>query len=179
MSRLNIVSQEQASDRVQGLFSDVKEQLGMVPNFIGVLANSPAVLESFLHASSGLAGGTLDLATRERIALAVAEENACEYCVAAHTALAEQAGLDGDEIIAARNGGSADAKADAAVKFAREVLENKGAVTSAELNAVRESGFSDGEIVEIIANVAVNTWTNFLGKAGQIDIDFPEVALLN
>ena len=106
--------------------------------------------------NSSLHGGALDAKTGERIALAIAEENSCQYCVSAHTALAQRAGLDAAEIEAARRGESADAKADAAVKFSRSVLDNLGDVTTAELQAVRESGYSEGEIVEIVTLVGLN-----------------------
>jgi AhpD family alkylhydroperoxidase len=108
----------------------------------------------------------------------MAEGNGCQYCVSAHTALGKQAGLDESEIRAAREGGSADAKADAAVKFAQAILDNKGDITTGELNAVREAGYDDGEIVEIIGHIGLNVLTNFFAKAARIDIDFPEVQLL-
>ncbi len=178
MARLNIVDSDLATGEAKELLDAVQQQLGATPNFIRVLANSPSTLAGFVSLNSNLGRGKLDLQTRERIALAMAEANACQYCVSAHTVLADQAGLDEAEIQAARAGSSSDTKADAAVKFAKSVLDSKGEVTTGELEAVREAGFDDEEIVEIIAHVAVNTWTNFLGKVGRIDIDFPEVALL-
>ena len=174
MSRINLVDPNQATGEAQELL----QQLGTAPNFMKAMANSPSTLAGFIALNSNLGRGKLDVKTRERIALAMSEANACQYCVSAHSALGSEAGLSEDEIAAARQGASADAKADAAVKFARAVLDNSGDVTSAEFNAVREAGFGDEEIIEIIAHVAINTWTNFIGKIGQIDIDFPEVALL-
>lgn len=178
MARLNIVDSDLATGETKQLLDAAQQQLGATPNFIRVLANSPSTLAGFVSLNSNLGRGKLDLQTRERIALAMAEANACQYCVSAHTVLADQAGLDEAEIQAARAGSSSDTKADAAVKFARSVLDSKGEVATGELQAVREAGFDDEEIVEIIAHVAVNTWSNFLGKVGRIDIDFPEVALL-
>ncbi len=179
MSRLNVVERESATGPTRDLLDAVQKQFGRVPNFMAVLANDPGSLEGFTKFHAALGNGRLDQQTRERIALAMAEANACQYCVSAHTALGARAGLDESEIEAARRGGSADAKADAAVRFAKTVLDNDGDVTTAELNDVRDAGFDDGEIVEIIAHVAINTWTNFLGKVGQIDVDFPEVELLD
>ena len=155
----------------------MQKALGAAPNFMKVLASSPGALAGFLGLEGSLRKGALDVATRERIALALAESNGCQYCVSAHTALAGKAGLAKDEIEAARLGGSADPKADAAVKFARAVHEHKGEVTTAELDAVRAAGLDDGEIVEIIAHVGLNVLTNYVGKVGRVDIDFPEVEL--
>ncbi|MBI5011276.1 MAG: carboxymuconolactone decarboxylase family protein, partial [Methylocystis sp.] len=126
----------------------------------------------------GIAGaGFLDPQTRERIALAVAEQNACQYCVSAHTAIDRKAGLDTQEMLANRMGRSSDAKAEAALAFARALVEHAGQVSKAEFDAVRAAGHSDGEIIEIITHVAMNIFTNLLGKATQIEIDFPEIQL--
>ena len=111
------------------------------------------------------------------LALAVAEQNACQYCVSAHTALGRKAGLDNDEMLANREGTSSDAKAAAALAFAHALVENTGDVTRAELDAVRGAGHDDAEIVEIITHVALNLFTNLIGKAAQVDIDFPKIEL--
>ena len=149
----------------------------MVPNFIRVLANSPAALQAFLglHGISG--AGALDAKTRERIALTVAEQNACQYCVSAHTAIGRKSGLDNDEMLANRAGRSSDAKAEAALGFARALNDNMGQVTPAEFAAVKMAGHSDAEVVEIITHVALNIFTNLLGKATEVEIDFPKVDL--
>jgi len=179
MSRLNHVTPEAAEGEVRKLYETIQRQLGGVPNFMQILGNSPPALSAFLGFNGELSRGRLDAKVRERIALSTAEANGCEYCVSAHTALGEQAGLSSGEIAAARVGSSGDVRARAALEFAKTVLEQRGDVTSDELNLAREAGFDDGEIVEIIAHVALNVLTNFLGKVGQIDIDFPRVELLN
>jgi len=178
MSRLNHVDPTAAQGETAKLYSQIQRQLGGVPNFMQVLGNSPAALAAFLGFNGNLSRGSLDPKTRERIALSTAESNACQYCVSAHTALGEKAGLSAAEIAAARQAGSEDARAQAALTFANTVLENRGEVTSAELRAVRDAGFDDAQVVEIISHVALNALTNFLGKVGQIDIDFPKVDLL-
>ena len=119
MSRINVVNNENANAEQQALLDAIQAQLGMVPNFLKVLANSPAALRAFLGLHGIASEGSLDAQTRERIALAVAQQNACEYCVSAHTAIGRKAGLNGAEIEANRAGTSQDAKAAAAVKFAR------------------------------------------------------------
>ncbi|HSO07299.1 MAG TPA: carboxymuconolactone decarboxylase family protein, partial [Pelomicrobium sp.] len=108
-----------------------------------------------------------------------AEENGCQYCVSAHTAIGRHAGLSNEEMLLNRQGGSGDARAAAAVAFAKALNEHLGEVTTAEFEAVRAAGFSDGEIVEIITAVALNVFTNLLGKSTLIPIDFPKVAFLD
>ena len=149
----------------------------MVPNFLKVFANSPAALRAFLGLHGIANEGSLDPQTRERIALAMAEKNACQYCVSAHSAIGRKAGLDNAEIEANRAGTSQDAKAKSAVKFARALADNNGEVTTAELLEVRNAGYSDADIVEIITHVGMNILTNILGKASRVEIDFPTVEL--
>lgn len=177
MTRVAIVTPQTATGQARTLLDTVQSDLGMVPNFIRVLANSPAALAGFLGLHGIAGAGALDMLTRERIALAVAEQNACQYCVSAHTAIGRKAGLDGAEMLANRQGRSADAKAEAALTFARALVEHTGDVTAAEVEAVRAAGHSDAEIVEIIAHVALNIFTNLIGKATKVEIDFPKVAL--
>jgi len=177
MSRINVVTTEQANEQQLALFTAIEQQLGVVPNFLKVFANSPAALEAFLGLHSIANAGELDGKTKERIALGLAEQNACQYCVSAHTAIGKKAGLSGDEILANRAGGSQDAKAAVAVKFSRSLAENNGDVTTAELLEIRNAGYSDAEIVEIITHVGMNILTNILGKASRVEIDFPKIEL--
>lgn len=177
MSRINVIERETGNPEQLALFDAIQGQLGMVPNFLKVLANSPAALRAFLGLHEITAEGSLDPQTRERIALAVAEQNGCEYCVSAHTAIGRKAGLAGDEIEANRFGTSHDAKAAAAVKFARALVEHTGEITTAELLEVRNAGYSESDIVEIIVHVGMNILTNIVGKASRVEIDFPKVEL--
>ncbi|MEJ2794345.1 peroxidase-related enzyme [Iodobacter sp. LRB] len=177
MSRINVVTTETATAEQQALFDAIHAQLGIVPNFLKVFANSPVALRSFLGLHGIANGGSLDLQTRERIALALAQQNSCEYCLSAHTAIGSKAGLNGDEIAANRSGTSQDAKAAIAVKLARSLAEHNGDITTAELIEARNAGFTDGDIVEIITHVGMNILTNILGKASRLEIDFPKVTL--
>lgn len=177
MSRINTVTKETANLEQQALFDAIQAKLGGVPNFLKILANSPAALRAFLGLHSIANDGSLDSQTRERIALAVAQQNSCEYCVSAHTAIGHKAGLDSAEIQVNRSGSSQDAKAAVAVKFARSLVDNMGEVTSAEIIEAREAGYNDAELVEIITHVAMNIFTNIIGKASRVDIDFPKVDL--
>jgi uncharacterized peroxidase-related enzyme len=178
MSRLPVIDPRSATGAAATLLSAVQAQLGVTPNFIRVLANSPKALEGFLGLYGAAAGFAVDKATQERIALAVAEGNGCQYCVSAHTAIGRHAGLSNEEMRLNRQGSSSDARAAAAVAFAKALNEHLGEVTTAEFDAARTAGLSDGEIVEIIAVVALNIFTNVLGKATRVEIDFPKVELL-
>ncbi len=178
MSRIPTIDPNTASGDARRLLDAVQSQLGVVPNFARVLANAPRALEGFLGLYGAAAAFSLDKATQERIALAIAESNACQYCVSAHTAIGRRAGLSNEEMLLNRQGSSVDAKAAAAVALARALNDNLGDITTAELEAACAAGLSVAEVVETIAVVALNIYTNLIGKATQVDIDFPKVALL-
>jgi len=124
--------------------------------------------------NGALGKGSLDSKTRERIALAVAQINGCDYCLAAHTYLGSNlAKLSDEEIAANRNGTSTDDKAAIAVTFATNIVNFRGQVSAAAVQAVRDAGYSDAEVVEIVAHVALNTLTNYVNEALGTAIDFP------
>lgn len=179
MNRIAIPSVEQTPAASRPLLEAVNKQLGTVPNLMKVLGNSPAALGGYLGLSGALGKGTLGAKTGERIALAVAEFNGCNYCLAAHSYLGKNlAKLDDAEIHANRNGGSHDGKADAAVRFAVQVVKARGHVQEADVAAVKAAGYSDAEVIEIVAHVALNTLTNYVNEVAQTTIDFPAVDLL-
>ena len=176
MSRIPIPATDKEPSAAQPLLASVKKQLGTVPNLLRILANSPASLEAYIGFSSAVAKGTLDAATRERIALAVAEVNGCDYCLSAHTYLARNvARLDDAEITANRSGASNDMKANAAVQFAAKLARERGRVSEADIAAVKHAGYSDAELVEIITHVGLNFFTNTVNVALDTDIDFPRI----
>jgi uncharacterized peroxidase-related enzyme len=157
----------------------VHRQLGSVPNLFRLVANSPAALEGYLAMSSALSKGSLPPQTRERIALAIAQFNDCGYCLAAHSFLGKNmAKLSDAELAANRHGASLDPKADAAVRFAAKVAQQRGHVSDADVRSVRLAGYADAQIVEIVQHVALNTWTNYLNSVAQTEIDFPAVPAL-
>ena len=160
----------------QPLLEAVKKQLGVVPNLFRLVATSPAALEGYLGMNAALNKGALPAATRERIALAVAEINGCNYCLSAHTYLAKNvAKLDDAEITANRSGASNDPRADAAVRFAAKVAQARGHIANSDLSAVRLAGYDDAQIIEIVQHVALNTWTNYINEVAKTEIDFPVV----
>ncbi|KUR73594.1 alkylhydroperoxidase [Novosphingobium fuchskuhlense] len=165
-----------APEASRPLLEAVNKALGTVPNLHRLVATSPAALEGYLAMNGALGKGKLPAATRERIALAVAELNGCDYCLSAHTYLGKNlARLDDAEITANRNGTSNDPKADAAVRFATQLVKARGHVSAAEVEAVRAAGYTDAQALEIVQHVALNTWTNYVNSAFQTEIDFPVV----
>ena len=162
------------------LLEAVNKQLGVVPNLFRLVSNSPAALEGYLSLSGALGKGALPAPTRERIALAVAEINGCDYCLSAHAYLGKNlAKLDDAEIAANRRGGSTDAKADAAVRFAAKVVQTRGHIEDGDLSAIKSAGYSDAQVIEIVQHVALNTWTNYINLVAKTDIDFPVVHAFN
>lgn len=175
MARLIAVDPAKATGKAKELLDVVKAKIGMTPNMMRTMANSPAVLEGYLGFSAALAGGSLNPKLREQIALAVAESNSCEYCLSAHTAIGKMVGLGEIEITESRKAASNDPRVNAALKFARIVVARRGEVTDDDLGYIRQAGYSDGEIAEIIANVVLNIFTNYFNHIAQTEVDFPKV----
>ena len=175
MSRITVPSFETAPAASQPMLEAVRKQLGVIPNSFRVLSLSPAALQGLLGLNGAL-GKALDLKTRERIAIAIAQSNDCDYCLSAHSYIGlNLAKIDAAEIGLARKGGSADPRANAAVAFALRINEERGKVSDADMQAVKAAGFTDGQIVEIIAVVAENIFTNLLNIVAGTEIDFPVV----
>ena len=177
MSRLNIPSSiESSPPGSQASLGAVARSLGSVPNLFRLVANSPAALKGYLALSGAVASSTLDPKTQERVALVVAEQNGCDYCLSAHTYLGRNvATLDDAEITANRNGSSNDMQAAAAVRFAAQLVRSRGHLADADVQAVKAAGYSDAQIVEIVLAVALNTFTNYVNEVARTEIDFPVV----
>jgi uncharacterized peroxidase-related enzyme len=177
MSRLHTPTLETAPAAAQPMLHAVRRHLGIAPNLVRIIANSPAALQGYLALDGALANGELDRSTRERIALAVSEVNGCDYCLSAHTYLGKNvAHLDEAEIARNRDGASADPKADAALRFAVRVVRDRGHVTDADLAALKAAGYGDGAAIEVVVNVALSMLTNFVNNVADTEIDFPVVA---
>ena len=174
MSRIATPAIADAPAASQPLLEGVKKQLGVVPNLFRVISNSPAALQGHLNLHGALSKGTLSAATRERIAIAVAEIDGCDYCLSAHAYIGKNLlKLDDAELAANRNGASNDPKADAAVRFATVVVRKRGRVNDDDIRVLKLAGYDDAVVVEIIQNVALNIWTNYLNEVAQTEIDFP------
>lgn len=175
MNRINPVDRQTTDDRLRQTFDAIQKQLGVVPNMMRTMAHSPAVLDGYLSFGAALHRGLLPVALQEQLALTVAEMNACDYCLSAHSALGRGAGLTDDDIAASRDGRAADTRTASALQFARALLERRGGVTDLDVARVRSAGFGDGEIAEIVAHVGLNVFTNYFNRAVRTEIDFPVV----
>ncbi|MBL8229152.1 MAG: carboxymuconolactone decarboxylase family protein [Bryobacterales bacterium] len=175
MQRLNAVNPAEATGKAKQLLDGVQAKIGMTPNLMKTLANGPAALEAYLNLSAALSTGKLDARFREQIALAVAQANSCEYCLAAHSAIGKMTGLTPEQIAASRAAHSEDARRDAGLQFVQALVVQRGVVSDQEIAQVKAAGFSDGEIAEMVANVAMNIFTNYFNHVASTDVDFPRV----
>lgn len=177
--RLTQVEPAQATGKVKELYDAVNAQIKMIPNLFRVFANSPQVLEGYLSLSGALSKDSLPAKLREQLAITTAEANGCDYCVSAHTTLGKMAGLDASELEKAQSGKSADSKTEAALTFARKIVETRGHVADADVAAVKAAGYNDAQIVEIISHVSLNIFTNITNNVARTKIDFPVVSFIN
>lgn len=176
MSRISIPSVDNSVEASKPLLAAIHKQLGVVPNLMKLVGHSPAALEGYLSLNGALGKGHLSVQLRERIALAIAEYNGCDYCLSAHDYLGRNvAKLSTRELDAAREGRSEDASTEAALQFALCVAQSRGRVNDADIAKLRLAGFDEASLVEIVANVAVNVLTNYINNVAQTDIDFPVV----
>jgi uncharacterized peroxidase-related enzyme len=174
-NRIHPVDPQHVSGKTRLLLGEVRAKLGLVPNLFRVLANAPVALEGYFNFSAALAGGTLDDRIREQVALAVAESNLCGYCLSAHTFLGQRAGLAPNEIANAIRARADDPKTDAILKLARTIVVQRGEVSDSDLQRARVAGLTDGEVVETVANVALNIFTNYVNHVARTAADFPQV----
>ncbi len=177
MAQIKIVDPAEATGKSKELLTALQNNIKSVPNLAKALANSPAALKAWIDFEGALAKGSLNAKLRQEIALAVGQKNGCEYCVSAHTVIGKLTGLTDQQTLSSRNGQGTSPKATAALAFARELLEKRGQVPASSVLALRDQGFTDGAIAEIVAHVALNIFTNYFNIALDVDVDFPRVAL--
>lgn len=176
MSRLTAVDPATATEDARTLLDGVHRKLGATPNLIRTMANAPAVLKAYLDFADALsAGRNFDAKSREAFSLTVAGANACAYCASAHAAVSKSLKVDDAEIGRRLRGRAGDAKLDAALVFARKVVDKRGLVSDEDLAAVRAAGHDDGAIVEIVGNVTLNIFTNYVNHVAETEIDFPTI----
>lgn len=177
MAHVNLVDPASASAAVKPTLDQIKGAFGVVPNMFRAVANSPAALNSMWGSFGALGGGAIGAKLGEQIAVAVADRNNCNYCLAAHTVLGQKAGATAAEMADAQAGHSADPKTAAALAFAIKVVEQRAAVGAGEVAKLKAAGFSDEAVVEILAHVALNLFTNYVNVAFDVPVDFPAVKL--
>ncbi|MDN3583256.1 carboxymuconolactone decarboxylase family protein [Mucilaginibacter flavus] len=180
MTRLTALNPDETIGKAKDLFNVIQSKLGVVPNMMRTMGNSPALLEGYLNLSGALSHGKLGAKTGELLALAVSEKNSCDYCLSAHTYIGEKlVHIDAETLNNARNAESTDAKTAAILKFANVVTAKQGLVDDADVDAVKAAGLTDGEIGEIVGHVALNVLTNYFNNVAKTAIDFPVVRAYN
>lgn len=177
MARVALIDPQQTTEDRRALLGEIHQAFGATPNMFRAVANSPAALRSMWGAFGALGGGVLPAKLGEQIAVAIADRNACQYCLSAHTVLGRNAGASEAEMSAAQAGESTDPKTAAILRFALQVVEHRGKVGEPDLRPLRDAGCSDQEIVEILAHVALNLFTNYVNVALAVPVDFPAVKL--
>ncbi len=175
MPRINPINPQAAEGQARDLLDGARRKLGMVPNLFATLAHSPAALGAYLGFGEALGRASLSAKLREQIALTVAGVNGRDYCASAHTAIGGGLGLEADELADNLAGRSGDARTAAALDFVRAIVEKRGRVTDDDLAAVRDAGFGDAEIAEMVAAVALNVFTNYFNHVADTEVDFPRV----
>jgi uncharacterized peroxidase-related enzyme len=180
MARINALSPDATTGKSKELFDAIQGKLGMVPNMMRTMGNSPAVLNGYLSLSGALNDSSIGGKLNELIALTVANANGCSYCNAAHSYIGEKlVGIDVASIDAARFGQSKDAKIEAALIFAKKVVAARGKVETSDIEEVKAAGYNDAHVAEIIAAVALNIFTNYFNNVAETVVDFPKVELVN
>lgn len=174
-TRIQPVEVASASGPTKEVLDQVKAKLGRVPNIFQLMAQSPAAVKGYLDFSEALSHGVLSAKLREEIAITVAEVNRCEYCLSAHYAIGKSIGMTETELENARLERSTDPKSDAALTFVRSMLQRKGDITEASIDTLKSVNMTDAEISEIIANVALNVFTNYFNLYAKTEVDFPRI----
>lgn len=178
MSHLNLINPDSVSGDHKATFDQINGAFGVIPNMFKAIGNSSAALESMWTSFAALGKGQLDPKLGEQMAVLIADINRCEYCLSAHTVLGQNAGASAEEMAQAQAGKSADAKTQAALDFAAKLVRNKAKVSKADIEAVKAAGFSDSDVAEILAHVALNIFTNYTNVAFDVPVDFPKINLL-
>ncbi|QSB29226.1 carboxymuconolactone decarboxylase family protein [Flavobacterium sp. CLA17] len=176
MKRIQALDPQKAEGEIKNLFDTVEQQLGMVPNMMRVMGNSPAVLNSYLLSCKALKESSIGFTLSEQIALTVAHVNGCDYCLTSHTFISSVIlKIDPKTIELARKGESCKSKSQSVLEFVINLMQNKGKPSDAHLQALQKEGFDDRQITEIIAHTAFEIFTNFIANASQVAIDFPDI----
>ncbi len=178
MSRIKAINPAEVTGKTKELLDTIQSKMGMVPNMMKTMANSPAVLNGYMGFNAGLSYSSLGGKLGELIALTVANVNGCDYCNSAHSFVAGKIGIQEADIADARKGHSADAKINSALTFSKEILNGRGAVSEQALNDVRAAGYNDQQILEILAQVSLSIFTNYVNILADTDIDFPRQAAI-
>jgi uncharacterized peroxidase-related enzyme len=175
MTRISPVVSSNVDAKVAATLSQVKASLGIVPNLLATLAQAPVALDGYLSLSKTLLHGRLSGRQREILALAIGQENECQYCLSAHTVMAKAAGVSAADALKARGGDGEDPLERALASFAKKIVRQRGHVADDDIENARQAGIDDGLMMEVVATVALNTLTNYANELAGTEIDFPVV----
>jgi uncharacterized peroxidase-related enzyme len=175
--RIAPLSNDAAPAASTKILESVHAAVGMVPNLHRTLAHAPAALETYVLMSQTLGKGALDARLRESLAISTAATNGCGYCASAHTAIGRGLKIDALELARNLDGTSADPRTAAALEFARALTDTRGDVTDEQIEALRDAGFDEEQLVEIVAHVGMNSFSNMFNVLARTTIDFPRVDL--
>lgn len=178
MVRVIQVTPEKASSKVKDLYAAIQKKMGRIPNIFLNMGNSPAVLEGYLSFSEAANHTSLSPQIREQIALTVSQSNNCQYCLSAHSVLSKGAGLSDNDILKARQAQAQDSKTQAILKFTKQAVDSRGNIKNQDVAAIKASGVSDTELVEIVMIISLNMFTNYFNHITDTAIDFPEAPAL-
>lgn len=175
MPRIAPVVSSNVDSKVATTLSQLKASMGMVRNVFATMANAPVALDGYLALKKALSRGRLTDRQREILSLAVGQENECRYCLSAHTKSSKAAGMSEADVLKARSGDGDDPFERTLASFAKAVVRERGHLSNEELESARKAGIDDGLVIEVIANVALNTFTNYLNEVADTEIDSPVV----
>ena len=175
MSRLTTIQTNGATAELKRSLKHNRQRLKEVPNFFHLLANSPASLRAYIRADAALVRGQLTRRQRQQVALAVAEINGSSYSLSAHYDAGKSVGLTAEEMRLARNATAADPKAATMLRFTQAVVLQRGEISDEDFQALGKAGFTNEQIVEIIANIALNIFSNYFNSVAKTEVDFPLV----
>ena len=177
MSRIAPVVSSNVDSKVATTLSQMGKSMGMVPNLFATMANAPVALDGYLALKKALSRGRLTDRQREILSLAVGQEDECRYCLSAHTKSSKAAGMSGGDVLKARSGDGDDPFERTLASFAKTIVHQRGHVPDSDIESARKAGIDDGLMMEVVANVAVNTFTNYANELADTEIDFPVVEL--
>lgn len=176
MTRIAALEPANANGRAAELLDATQRQLGRLPNLYKAMAQSPAALDAYLAFRAKLTTGSLPAHMAERIALLTATLNDCHYCVAAHTLRGARIGLSSDELALTRRASAGAPKEAGAMTFVQALVRQHGRVSDSQFSDVKAAGWSDAEIGEMVAHVALNVFSNYFNHVAEPELDFPPVA---
>lgn len=179
MNKLSVLKKEQASEQSRQLFEGIEKAVGILPNIYAVIGHSANALGSYLGFSEAQKNGSFNAKEREAIFLAVSEENGCNYCLSAHTAIAKMSGFSEDETLELRAGTIEDKKLNVLTNLSKSIIANRGRADENFVKEFYEAGYDEKALVDLVALVVDKTFTNYIGRLARPEIDFPKAQSLN